>query len=348
MTNNNLNYLDALAVKSDDELRSIIEDEKAYDAGFVSLAREEFMERTLGRRKQRTEEEIASEKPECKQSGNQKAAETPVDEGQNEGCSEYEIKETELPLGKHAGLFRALFAALTIVSALLCLVGFYFLPIINKIWGSLDYEDLISISRWRYILYLLFQIAAFGMIAPLSSNRQIKTGIFILLSSYITQFIIWVIYSLLLDSSNFSNYYGLYLFIPAIVYGLSVIIRNNYWRDREKTWVLLLVILSCFDMLTSCGSSMDIFAPGSSQKYYGLRSNNTAIINTIIWTAYYILNYILLIKLAYSSAFTGNHTESPLVEKKYSPLNKYVLAAVAALIIRTAADGFMAMYIFNI
>ena len=58
------NYADVLAVKSDDELKAVIKDGHLYQPQFVKIARNELMERTLGKRARRTEEEIAAEKAE--------------------------------------------------------------------------------------------------------------------------------------------------------------------------------------------------------------------------------------------------------------------------------------------
>ena len=58
------NYADVLAVKSDDELKAVIKDGHLYSPQFVKIARNELMERTLGKRARRTEEEIAAEKAE--------------------------------------------------------------------------------------------------------------------------------------------------------------------------------------------------------------------------------------------------------------------------------------------
>lgn len=57
-------YAYLLAVKSDDELRMITSYANSYDAAFVAVAKKELMERTLGNRVQRTQEEIEQEQAE--------------------------------------------------------------------------------------------------------------------------------------------------------------------------------------------------------------------------------------------------------------------------------------------
>lgn len=68
-------YADALAVKSDDELREIALHANSYDAAFVALAKEELMERTLGNRVRRSQEDIKREQAERERIRQQEAAE---------------------------------------------------------------------------------------------------------------------------------------------------------------------------------------------------------------------------------------------------------------------------------
>lgn len=51
-------YVEVLSQKSDEELKELIRDEKMYEASFVGAAREELQARVLGKRRQKTAEEI--------------------------------------------------------------------------------------------------------------------------------------------------------------------------------------------------------------------------------------------------------------------------------------------------
>lgn len=60
-------YAAVLSLKSDEELKTLIQDEKMYDPVFVAVAREELMGRVVGKRRQRTEEEFRREQEERRQ-----------------------------------------------------------------------------------------------------------------------------------------------------------------------------------------------------------------------------------------------------------------------------------------
>ena len=100
------NYADILAIKSDDELKAIINDGAAYDAAFVDIARNELMERTLGNRVQRTAEEVVAAKEEHEEQERQLEDE----------------REPELPLGSHAKRYRTLFVVFFVLACVLSLV----------------------------------------------------------------------------------------------------------------------------------------------------------------------------------------------------------------------------------
>lgn len=60
-------YAPGLSLKSDEELKAIIQDEKLYDPLLITLAREELTERVVGKRRQRTQEELRREEEERRQ-----------------------------------------------------------------------------------------------------------------------------------------------------------------------------------------------------------------------------------------------------------------------------------------
>ncbi len=68
-------YAIVLSLKSDDELKALVREEKMYDPVFVALAREELMERVVGKRCQRTEEDIRREQEEKQQQAEQQRQE---------------------------------------------------------------------------------------------------------------------------------------------------------------------------------------------------------------------------------------------------------------------------------
>lgn len=55
-------YAEVLSLKTDDELKALVRDEKMYDPVFIAVVREELQARVIGKRRQRTEEEIREEK----------------------------------------------------------------------------------------------------------------------------------------------------------------------------------------------------------------------------------------------------------------------------------------------
>lgn len=61
---NNEHYCEIISMKSDEELKEIASSEQAYDPELIAIARYELTERTLGRRKQMTQEEINARKAE--------------------------------------------------------------------------------------------------------------------------------------------------------------------------------------------------------------------------------------------------------------------------------------------
>lgn len=68
-------YAIVLSLKSDDELKALVREEKMYDPVFVALAREELMERVVGKRCQRTEEDIRREQEEKQRQAEQQRQE---------------------------------------------------------------------------------------------------------------------------------------------------------------------------------------------------------------------------------------------------------------------------------
>lgn len=68
-------YVTVLSLKSDDELKALVREEKMYDPAFVALAREELMERVVGKRCQRNEEDIRREQEEKQQQAEQQRQE---------------------------------------------------------------------------------------------------------------------------------------------------------------------------------------------------------------------------------------------------------------------------------
>lgn len=321
------NYADILAIKSDDELKAIINDGAAYDAAFVDIARNELMERTLGNRVQRTAEEVVAAKEEHEEQERQLEDE----------------REPELPLGSHAKRYRTLFVVFFVLACVLSLVLY------NLDWLSFDvpYEVFQTASRWISFATYALNVVAFGMLIPLSSNRQIRNGVIVLVSILTLLSLV----QLFIGSGNWvfdicSMAYSLYFDPLAVIYAWSIVIRNNDWRKSEKSWTGMLVLLFCSNILMAIPSfyEMEVCVPGSYGQFYTLYGGNLIEYRILLHTCL-LLEMIVCIKLAFSSAFTENLRESPLEKRQYFPFNKYVLAGVIALVIRFAANAALAYYV---
>lgn len=349
MTEKNYEYADAAAVKGDDELKAIINDGAAYDAAFVDIARNELMERILGNRVQRTAKEVAAAKEERERLCLENEARLQAEHEEQERQLEAE-REPELPLGSHVKRYRTLFVVFFVLSWIMSLVG-NDLYLLNN-WLSLDlsYEIYLTASCWAFFSSEFMYAVAFGMLIPLSSNRQIRNGIVVLVSMIAISTLICLVRSIIgVNNETFNTcsiVYSYYLYPLTAIYAWSIVIRNNNWRRSEKSWIGMIVLLSCISILRIMPSffEMDICVPDSFSRYARLYGAYN-IEHRIIYYVWLLLNVIIGIKLAFSSAFTENLRESPLEKKQYFPFNKYVLAGVIALVIRFAANAALAYYV---
>lgn len=348
MTEKNYEYADAAAVKSDDELKAIINDGTMYDAAFVDIARNELMERTLGNRVQRTAEEVAAAKEERERLRLENEVRQQAAKEEQERQMEAE-REPELPLGSHVRLYRTLFVVFFVLSWIMLLVGNN-LYLLND-WLSLDlsYEIYLTARNWTIFASIALNVVAFGMLIPLSSNRQIRTGIIVLVSLIGISAILSLVQSFIGFANEAFNTcsiaYSWYLYPLAVIYAWSIVIRNNDWRKSEKSWTCLLVLLFCADILMCMPNfyEMEVCVPGSFGQFDSLYGNRVEY--RILLHTWLLLDMIVCIKLAFSSAFTENFRESPLEKRQYFPFNKYVLAGVIALVIRFAANAALAYYV---
>lgn len=348
MTEKNYEYADAAAVKSDDELKAIINDGAMYDAAFVDIARNELMERILGNRVQRTAEEVAAAKEERERLRLENEARLQAELEDQERQLEDE-REPELPLGSHAKRYRTLFVVFFVLSWIMSLVG-YNLHLLCH-WLSLDisYEIYLTARSWTMFASIALNVVAFGMLIPLSSNRQIRTGIIVLVSLIGIQAILSLVQSFIGFANEAFNTcsiaYSGYLYPLAVIYAWSIVIRNNDWRNSEKSWICLLVLLFCADILMSMPNfyEMEACVPGSFGQFDSLYGNRVEY--RILLHIWLLLDMIVCIKLDFSSAFTENLRESPLDKRQYFPFNKYMLAGVIALVIRFAANAALAYYV---
>lgn len=344
MTEKNYEYADAAAVKSDDELKAIINDGAAYDAAFVDIARNELMERTLGNRVQRTAEEVAAAKAERERLRLENEARLQAAREERERQLQAE-REPALPLGSHVKLYRTLFVVFFVLSWIMLLVGNN-LYLLND-WLSLDlsYEIYLTARNWTIFASIALNVVAFGMLIPLSSNRQSRNGVIVLVSTIGISVLLSLIESFIGSYNEAFSicsvvYWG-YLKPLTSIYAWSIVIRNNDWRRPEKSWIGFLILLSCVTILRRIPNwEMNIFVPDSLLQYYELGGRGS--LGDILQRVLYM---IVCIKLAFSSAFTENLRESPLEKRQYFPFNKYVLAGVIALVIRFAANAALAYYV---
>ena len=347
MTEKNYEYADAAAIKSDDELKAIINDGAAYDAAFVDIARNELMERTLGNRVQRTAEEVAAAKAERERLRLEHEARQQAEHEEQERQLQAE-KEPVLPLGSHAKRYRTLFVVFFVLQCILSLVGDN-LHSLND-WFLLDLSDEIfwNALNWIYFTSNALNVVAFGMLIPISSNRQIRTGVIVLVSMIGISALLSLVESISSDNTIFNiccRVYWFYLYPLAVIYAWSIVIRNNNWRRSEKSWTGMIVLLFCISILMSLPDSweMNICVPGSYGQYYQMYGDRLE--RSIILYIWLLLDMIVCIKLAFSSAFTENLRESPLEKRQYFPFNKFVLAGVIAVVIRFAASAALAYYL---
>lgn len=349
MTEKNYEYADAAAVKSDDELKAIINDGAAYDAAFVDIARNELMERTLGNRVQRTAEEVAAAKAERERLRLENEARLQAEHEEQERQLEAE-REPELPLGSHVKRYRTLFVVFFVLSCILSIVHYNLYSLSDWLSLDLSYEVFQKARRWISFATVALNVVAFGMLIPLSSNRQIRNGVIVLVSMIGISTLLSLV-RLFIGSGNgiFNNCsiaYSWYLYPMAVIYAWSIVIRNNDWRKSEKSWTCMLVLLFCADILMDIPGfyEMEVCVPGSYGQFYTLNGGNRMEYRILlhIWL---LLDMIVCIKLAFSSAFTENLRESPLEKRQYFPFNKYVLAGVIALVIRFAANAALAYYV---
>lgn len=227
-----------------------------------------------------------------------------------EMISDYEISQNSLFVIKYGKLLR--FVAFVFV-----LLYFLQCGIIRPI---LFYSDMFSLSE-LFFMRILWG-GAMIVLYPMAKNCQTRLALIIIIAySFFFDLLIGLKFWGRIDSTFFDSIVIVYksLFWIFEVYAYSLIIRNNQWNEKERSWVIFLPLWSVAFLVDSIDMA---FA------FYDYEILYCCMI--------FILSFIWLVacyKLIYSDAFSGIRDSPASTFFSYTPFNKYLLAAILIFLI---------------
>ena len=202
----------------------------------------------------------------------------------------------------------------TLAALLLIAVVLTQLPIFTAY--CFNHFGVIEFLSLRDLIYVGVRIFAMLLLFIAASDKSIRIGVSGLL-----------IMHFLNPSNIFLNFLCLFL----LIYFWSVLLQNRKMSSRRRVWVVFCLITVIYTIAWRLFCQVE-----DDQLYYSHFGDYS------MWQAYVMTVFVVagLWKFCHSELFAGNYSPEPVQKELFSPLNRYMAAAVIVPVV------FIACYYF--